>query len=70
MKIIPFIQQKLANHNAKISNTLSILSHIAKSAPQQQNKQLLQTTTSPLRGTALISQAVQPISKALQEPKA
>jgi hypothetical protein len=70
MKIIPFIQQKLANHNAKISNTLSILPHIAKSAPKQQDKQLLQTTPSPLQETVKTSQVVQPTPGTLQGPQA
>jgi hypothetical protein len=35
MKIIPFIQQKLAQHNVQISNTLSILPHIVKALPQK-----------------------------------
>jgi hypothetical protein len=66
MKIIPFIQQKLAGHNEKISNTLSILPHIAKAAPEQQNKQL-QTKPKLLQGTARTGQEVQLTPETLQE---
>ncbi len=68
MKIIPFLQQKLAGHNEKISNTLSILPHIAKTAPKQQNKQL-QHKPRLLQGTVRTGQEVQLTPETLQEPQ-
>jgi hypothetical protein len=66
MKIIPFIQQKLAGHNANISDTLSILPHIVKAAPKQQNKQL-QLKPKLLKETVRTGQEVQLTPETLQE---
>jgi septum formation inhibitor MinC len=72
MKIIPFIQQiiqqKLAGHNEKISNTLSILPHIAKTAPKQTSTQL-QPKPKLLRGTVRTGQEVQLTPETLQQPQ-
>ncbi len=68
MKIIPFIQQKLAGHNAKISNTLSILPNIAKTAPKQQTKQV-QPQPKLLQETVRTGQEVQVTPGTLQRPQ-